>query len=322
MRKILSLTLALSLGLSLAIAGGCKQEDDRQGAAGEAGGARGGTVELVYVDWSSEIASTHVAKEVLERMGYDVKLTSVSAAAMWTAVGTGDVDGMVAAWLPTIHADYLDKVRDDVEDLGPNLEGTRSGLVVPEYVTIDSITEMSEHAEKFDNRIVGIEPGAGIMSATEQVLEQYNLEDIELVSSSGAAMTAELGNAIKNNEWIAVTGWTPHWKFARWDLKYLEDPEGVYGGEEEIHTIVRKGLEQDMPQVYAFLDNFEWTPAMMQEVMVCNRQEGHSPEQCAEQWVSNNWDVVQQWIPEGATVEAPQGAAAVEPGEPAEPGQE
>ena len=67
-----------------------------------------------------------------------------------------------------------------------------------------------------------------------------------------------LGDAIRNEEWIAVTGWTPHWMFARWDLKYLEDPEGVFGEAEEIHTLTRVGLKEDMPEVYAFLDNFQW----------------------------------------------------------------
>ena len=37
-------------------------------------------------------------------------------------------------------------------------------------------------------------------------------------------MTAALKSAIANDEEIAVTGWTPHWMFARWDLKYLDDP--------------------------------------------------------------------------------------------------
>jgi len=254
-------------------------------------------VELAYVEWSSEVASTNVVKAVLqEKMGYDVEITSVSAAAMWQAVSTGDVDGMVAAWLPTTHGHYLERVKDNVVDLGPNLVGTKIGLVVPTYVTIDSIDEMNANADKFDGKIIGIDPGAGIMSTTEKAIKEYNLTNFELVSGSGATMTAALKSAIDNNEWLVVTGWTPHWKFARWDLKYLKDPKGVYGKEERINTIVRKGLKEDMPEVYKFLDNFKWTPEDMAEVMVWNT-ENDKPYENAVRWINENKDKVQKWLP-------------------------
>ena len=57
-------------------------------------------------------------------------------------------------------------------------------------------------------------------------------------------MTTALSKALKDKEEIIVTGWSPHWKFAKYDLKYLEDPKGVYGGEETINTFVRKGLKK------------------------------------------------------------------------------
>ncbi|MBK1707661.1 MULTISPECIES: glycine betaine ABC transporter substrate-binding protein [Marichromatium] len=256
-----------------------------------------GEVELAYVEWSTEIASTNVVKVVLEDLGYDVKITPVSAAAMWQAVGTGDVDGLVAAWLPTTHMHYLEKVADDVEDLGPNLEGTRIGLVVPSYVEIDSIAELDDAAERFDNKIIGIDPGAGIMSKTELAIERYELEDITLVEGTGPIMTAVLGDAIDDNEWVVITGWTPHWMFAQYDLKYLEDPEGIYGGEEEIHTIVRKGLKEDMPEVYAVLDNFHWAPEQMAELMVWNQEKRADPYKNARRWVEENAETVESWKP-------------------------
>ena len=40
--------------------------------------------------------------------------------------------------------------------------------------------------------------------------------------------------------------------FARFDLKYLDDPENVYGGAEQIHTVVRQDLEDDMPEATPF----------------------------------------------------------------------
>lgn len=256
-----------------------------------------GEVELAYVEWSSEVASTNLVKAVLEDMGYDVKITPVSAAAMWQAVGTGDVDGIVAAWLPTTHKHYLEKVADEVEDLGPNLDGTRIGLVVPAYVEIDSIDELNAAADKLDGKIIGIDPGAGLMSKTEQVIEDYGLTDMTLVEGTGPIMTAVLGDAIEDDEWVVVTGWTPHWMFAKYDLEYLEDPKGVYGGEEQIHTIVRKGLKEDMPEVYAVLDNFSWTPEQMAELMVWNQEKRADPYANAERWIEENRDLVESWKP-------------------------
>ena len=127
---------------------------------------------------------------------------------------------------------------------------------------------------------------------------EYDLGDeINLQSGSGATMTAALDSAIKNDEDIVVAGWTPHWMFARWDLKYLDDPKNVYGGAEQIHTIVRQGLEEDMPEAYAILDAFEWTAEDMGEVMLMNQEEDSDPYENAKQWVEDNQDLVQEWLP-------------------------
>ncbi|MDW7747115.1 glycine betaine ABC transporter substrate-binding protein [Halomonas sp.] len=266
-------------------------------AAGSAQAQEKGSVHLAYVEWSSEVASTNVVRAVLEQAGYEVEMTSLSAAAMWQAVATGDADAIVAAWLPTTHADYLERVGDEVVDLGPNLDGTKLGLVVPAYSEVDSIAELNDHADSFNGEIIGIDPGAGLMGLTEEVVDTYDL-DLALRSGSGATMTAALQSAIQNEEDVVVTGWTPHWKFARWDLKYLEDPENVYGGAEQIHTIARQGLEEEMPEAYAILDAFEWTPEQMGEVMLMNQEEGADPYENAKQWVEENQDLVQEWLPE------------------------
>ncbi|RKR06213.1 glycine betaine/proline transport system substrate-binding protein [Kushneria sinocarnis] len=255
-----------------------------------------GDITLAYVEWSSEVASTNVVRAVLEQQGYNVDISSLSAAAMWQAVAYGDADAMVSAWLPTTHADYYSKLKDRLDNLGANLEGTKLGLVVPEYVDdVSMISDLEEHADEFNDKITGIDPGAGIMSKTEDAIDTYGLSNMSLTSGSGATMTAALDSAIKNEEPIVVTGWTPHWMFSRYDLKYLNDPEGVFGGAEEIDTIARQGLEKEMPGAYCILDNFHWTPDQMGEVMLMNREDGSDPYENARQWVSNHEDVVSQW---------------------------
>jgi len=274
--------LMMAAGISMT-AGVAQAQDDK------------GTIKLAYVEWASTVASTNVVRAVLEEQGYDVEMDSLGAAVMWQAVGTGDSDAILCAWLPTTHGDYYKQVKDDVEDLGTNLEGTKLGLVVPTYTDIDSIDQLNDHADEFDGKIVGIDPGAGLMSQTEGAIETYGIDNLQLQSSSGPAMTSALASAIQNKEDIVVTGWTPHWMFARWDLKYLDDPKKAFGDAEHIDTVVHKGLKERLPGAYAILDNFHWTPDQMGEVMLMNQEEGSDPYENAKKWVEQNPDVVAEW---------------------------
>ncbi len=82
--------------------------------------------------------------------------------------------------------------------LGPNLKGAKVGLVVPSYMKANSIEDLKDQADK---SIIGIEPGAGVMAATEKALKDYdNLKDWNLVPSSSGAMTVALGEAIKQHK--------------------------------------------------------------------------------------------------------------------------
>ena len=142
--------------------------------------------------------------------------------------------------------------------------------------------------------IIGIDPGAGIMKATASAIEQYGLSDWKLIEGSGAAMTAMLDKAVKAEKPIIITGWTPHWMFAKYDLKYLDDPKKVYGEAEEIHTLARKGLKEDQPTAYEFLDRFEWTSDEMGEMMTAI-QDGQDPAEAAKAWADSHEDRVNGW---------------------------
>ncbi|WP_412177771.1 glycine betaine ABC transporter substrate-binding protein [Sporosarcina sp. YIM B06819] len=148
--------------------------------------------------------------------------------------------------------------------------------------------------ESLNYKITGIDPGAGIMEATEKVIVEYGLDEYDLVTGSSAAMTAALKKAYDKEAPIVVTGWTPHWKFAQYDLKYLEDPKGVYGGEEQIRTIGRLGLAEDLPEAYQILSQFNWTEADMGEVMIAI-QEGEKEAVAAQNWIDANADKVAEW---------------------------
>lgn len=273
--------------LALLVAMGCAPDEEEPRE----------TISMPYVEWDCAVASTDVAAAVLqEELGYDVERISVGASAMWEGVRTGDMDAHVAAWLPVTHEEYMEAAEGEVVDLGVLTEGAKIGLVVPDYVDVDSIEDLNQYADQFDNTITGIDPGAGVMSRTEEVIEEYELTDFELQEGSGATMAAALADAIRDDDWIAVTGWSPHWKFGRWDLKYLDDPKNVYGDAEYIGKIARQGLEEDHPEVYNFLNNFEFPQEEMAVVMDWNEEYPDDRYANAVRYIEENPEKVQEWL--------------------------
>lgn len=254
---------------------------------------KGETVNIAYVQWDSEVASTHVIAEVLKNEGYHVTLTPLDNAVMWQTVANGNADFSTSAWLPVTHGQQYQKYKSKLDDLGPNLKGTKLGLAVPKYMTdVNSIEDLSKQA---DQKITGIEPGAGIMAAAKKTLKEYhNLSSWELVAASTGAMTTSLDQAIKKKDPIVVTAWSPHWMFAKYDLKYLKDPKETFGSTENINTIARKGLKKDLPNVYKIIDKFHWTQKDMEAVML-DINKGMSPEAAAKKWVEANKSKVSSW---------------------------
>jgi glycine betaine/proline transport system substrate-binding protein len=265
-----------------------------------------GEVELAYVEWARAVALTHVAGEILDRMGYEVQLSNVANAAMWQAVANGDADAHMTAWLPATHAAYYGpegEFTDQVEDLGTTYEGAGLGLVVPDYVEEQSVSDLVANADKYDGEITGIDPGAGMMQQTENAIadDTLGLSALTLLEGSGPTMTAALDDAVNNERPIVVTGWRPHWKFSRWDLRILEESEQIYGEAEDIHTIARLGLEEDKPEVYTFLKDTDWASMSYGPVMD-SISDGATPEEAAADFVDANIDAINAALPDGMSI--------------------
>ena len=155
-----------------------------------------------------------------------------------------------------------------------------------------------DYSEAVDYTITGIEPGAGISVATEKALEEYDsLENWDVQLASTAAMLVELDQAIEKEEPIIVTGWNPHWMFSKHpEMKYLEDPKGIYGGEETISTLVTTDLKDSKPNAYKVLDQFEWDIEDMEDIMYEAAEADKEIEDVAKQWVADNKDKTSKWI--------------------------
>ena len=260
-------------------------------------------IKIGWTAWSDAEATTKLARQILEeKMGYDVELVMSDIGVQYQGLKGGDIDIMLMSWLPVTHQNYWNKYAKDVVNLGPLYTRAKLGWVVPDYVPEDKVSSIAdltdpEVAEKMNKRVTGIDPGAGLMQASEKAMDVYGLSDAgyQLLSSSGAGMTAALARATKKEDWIVVTGWSPHWKFAKWNLRYIADPEGTLGGRERIHALARKGFYQDVPyEVFEFFTRMFVPLDELEAVMLEANQSSY--EEAVNKYIDANPKRVQYWM--------------------------
>jgi glycine betaine/proline transport system substrate-binding protein len=253
------------------------------------------TIKIGYVEgWDDSVATTNVAAQIIEKkLGYPVQLVPVAAGVMWQGVARGDLDMTLCAWLPVTHGAYWENFKSKVVDLGTNFPDAKIGLIVPEDVDVTSLADLEAKKAEFGGRIVGIDAGAGVMQKAGEAIKAENL-DYTLMPSSGSAMTAELARAENAKKPIIVTGWKPHWMFAKYKLKFLEDPKKVFGEAEHVDNIVNPELEKKAPTVVAFLKKFQWKPGEIDSVMLATTN-GAKPAAAADAWITAHGDRVASW---------------------------
>jgi len=215
-------------------------------------------VKVAHREYDDSIIQFEVFREIVRRrLGYSVEGIQVPASELFKAVADGTVDGTFAPWLPISGAAFLEKYGDGLENAGPNMYGCRYGLVVPAYVNIDGIADMKQLAGKFGGRIYSVERKTFIGAMAADVVKQYGLDEFTIDFGNESTMLAALDKCFRNKQWIAITGWQPHWKFGAYDLKFLKDPLAVMGKEEYTGTLIRKDLQTDDSQLYSLFKGFK-----------------------------------------------------------------
>jgi len=257
------------------------------------------TLRLGWSPWADAEVVSLIAQSVIQQ-AYDVNVERVLAdiGIQYASLARGDLDLMLMAWLPLTHRDYYRRVRERVVDFGSMYSG-RLGWVVPDYVPeseLSSIPDLRDPslAARFENRVQGIDPGSGLNQASALALKTYLLKNLELVSSSSAAMTAVLDQAIRQQRWVIVTSWTPHWMFARYRLRFLQDPERVFGGIEWIHALGRPQLDLEMQDVAGFLTRFHLPDQEMSDLLL--QANDRTAEAAVEDYIASHQARVRYWI--------------------------
>ena len=277
------------------ISSGCTSQNTDGPADGSlAENTKQEAVKIGVVQWDDSRATASVFTQILDEGGYEYEIISADLGGLYQATAQGDLDVLVQAWLPATQAPYWEQYGDDLNKAQVVASGAMCGLVVPEYVPINTIEELKGNASKFDGQIGGIEPGAGIMQNTESCIVDYDLEEFELYSSSTVGMVTELQDKIDKEEWVVVTLWRPHWSFARMEgLRFLEDTQGSYGETDDLIILTRTGFEEENPEFYQVIQNFEMDISDIESIMI-SMDQGQTSEEAAAAWLAENPEKVDE----------------------------
>lgn len=251
------------------------------------------TITMGTLSWEDLTPITGITKKVLENAGYTVKVVSFSEWGIaYAALIKGDIQIITSQTDYAAH-DYWTKNKNRLEKLSPVSFGLYQGIAVPKYVDIDSVDQLNDNADKFSGKIIGIEPGSGLMSDATNAVSGYGLK-LKLLEGSTAAMTAALKSAIDRKEWVAVTVWEPSWMVQKYDLKFLKDPKGIFPPPQAYYWIGKKGFAESYPHAREVLASV-YVP--LADITAINTQvkDGKTMDEAIGNWTDSHAELLKRW---------------------------
>jgi glycine betaine/proline transport system substrate-binding protein len=275
-------------------------------------------VRFADVGWTEIQVISEIASNLSTALGYAGEVKTLSVPTTFASLKSKDIDVFFGNWMPSQTADiqpYLDD--KSIEQLTVNMEGAGYGVVVPQYVAdagVKNITDLNAQKDKFGGKFFGIESGNDGNRIIQTMIseEKNNLAGWELIESSEAGMLTEAEKAIKDNQWIAFLGWTPHPTMGQMKLHYLGGTESYGFGSASVYTNTRAGWAAECPNVAKLIGNMKFTlPMVSNTIMAPVLNEGKDPKVVAADWIKSNPDTIKAWLDGVTAMDGSDAAAAV-----------
>lgn len=251
------------------------------------------TITMGTLSWEDLTPITGITKKVLEDAGYTVKVVSFSEWGIaYAALAKGDIQIITSQTDYAAH-DYWAKNKNRLEKLSPVSYGLYQGIAVPKYVAIESLDQLNDNADKFGGKVIGIEPGSGLMSDATKAVTGYGLK-LKLLEGSTAAMTAALKSAVDRKEPVAVTVWEPSWMVQKYDLKFLKDPKGIFPPPQAYYWIGHKGFAESYPHAREVIASVYVPLADITQINT-EVKDGKSMDESIKNWTDSHADLLKRW---------------------------
>jgi glycine betaine/proline transport system substrate-binding protein len=273
-------------------------------SAGGALAAEAGTIRLGQIGLSFYAVTAGVVQEVLERLGHRIEITQGSHAQIFPRLGAGEVDLLVAAWLPHGHAVYWEQYGPQAESLAVLYEGARFEWMVPAYVPEDAVKSVADLRaprvrERMNPVIQGTGRDSGNMMLSAEVMQAYGLEQAgyRLQPGNLAEFHGAYDRNIAEQRWFVMPLWWPHYINRIGNMRPIAEPQGLLGPPSNGTLVASREWVQRAPQrtlqvLRRMHLGLEAVADMDYEVNVGNRQ----PREAARGWMREHRDTVEAWF--------------------------
>jgi len=261
-------------------------------------------IKMGVANWTDVMATSAVAKELLDGLGYDVKQTFASENIILTALKDKKLDVFLGYWDPLMNA-QIQTLKDNHQisvAATPNLINANATLAVPQYLFdqgLKTFADIARFKDALGGKLYGIEAG----SATNQQLQalidqnQFGLKDFRVVESSEAGMLSELQRAVNRKAPIVFFGWAPHPMNVNFEIQYLtgsNDTLGPQEGAAKVWTVTTPEFGPRCPNVQRLLSQLTFTTASESQMMV-SILNGQKPQAMAREWLKAHPEDHQRW---------------------------
>ncbi|MCH4813294.1 ABC transporter substrate-binding protein [Vreelandella neptunia] len=270
------------------------------------------TLDFGVPAWPGITVKTAIAEQLLNPLGYETSTQEIGLQVIYQGIESGDIDAFLGAWLPAQREMFNPRKESGaLIDVANNVDGAQMTLAVPEYLYesgIQSFADLDENREQFDGEIYGF--GAG--SAASEILhnaidnDTWGLGDWQVVDTSEVGMLSAAKDAISREEPIVWVGWTPHWMNLELPMRYLEDPENLFGennGESDVLTLLSSDYAEANPNVVTFFEQFTFSAEEQSWMIQAFGQEEQDLADVAEQWINDHPERIEAMLADVTTTD-------------------
>jgi len=262
-------------------------------------------VRLADVGWTAETATTAVLGQMLSDLGYKPVITVLSVPVTFESMKNGDIDVFLGNWIPA-QASMLKPFTDEgsVEVVRDNLVGAKYTLGVPDYLYdagLKDFSDINRFRKELGASIYGIEPGNDGNHIVLELIRknEFGLGGFKLVESSEQGMLAQVERAYRTRQPVVFLAWAPHPMNTHFNVRYLTGGDASFGpnfGAATVRTLVRKGYQQECPNVARLLKNLEFSVELENEWMDRILSDKVRTADLAVEWLAKRQPVVATWL--------------------------